>query len=86
MTQEQLYKASVASGLSNMSWAELSGVTTSASNAAYNDNISESRAGLSGVGAYAPFTTDTETVKRSPGFQLLPTVGPMLILSFAEVV
>ena len=32
MTQEQLYKASVASGLKNMSWHEFSGLAVSTSN------------------------------------------------------
>jgi outer membrane protease len=48
MTQEQLYKASVASGLKNMAWAEFSGLTIGCSNTNYFDHISESRAGLSG--------------------------------------
>ena len=42
MTQEQLFKASVASGLKNMSWQEFSGLAVSTSNITYN-GIAESR-------------------------------------------
>ncbi len=88
MTQEQLYKASVASGLKNMSWHEFSGLTVSTSNIQYNDNITESRSGFSGVGAYGIIggAAETETVKRTHGFQLTPTVGTMLVLNFAEII
>ena len=51
-----------------------------------NDNSSESRAGLSGVGAYSPIFADTDAVHTAPEFQLPPTVGSMLVLNFAEVV
>ena len=68
MTQEQLYKASVASGLQNMSWHEFSGLTVSTSNIQYNDNVAESRSGFSGVGAYGPIGAgaETENLKRTP--------------------
>jgi hypothetical protein len=87
MSQEQLYKASVASGL-HMSWQEFSGLTMSTSNISYNDSISESQTRIFGVGAYAPFGTgtETETYKRTPGVQLIPTVGSMLVLDFATVI
>ena len=84
-TQEQLYKASVASGSKNMSWHELSGLTVSTSNISYNDSITESRSGFSGVGAYGPIGAgETNALKRTPGFQLTPTVGTMLVLNFDE--
>jgi hypothetical protein len=65
MTQEHFYKA-FALGLSIMSWAELSGVATSASNITYNGNILESRAGFSGVGAYAPIGAPTDASTSLP--------------------
>ena len=86
MAQEQLCKASVASGLKNMSWQEFSGLTVGCSNINYNDNISESRAGYGGVGAYAPLATETYALHRTTGCQVLPTVGSMLVLNFAEVI
>ena len=63
MTQDQLYKSHVAYGLLNMGWAEFSRITTSANTVTYNNNISESRAGLSGAGASAPLAAETETAK-----------------------
>ena len=87
MTQEQLYKASVASGLKNMSWQEFSGLTVSTSNIYYNDNVAESRSGFSGVGAYSVIgSAEDQATHRTPGFQLTPTVGTMLCLNFAEVI
>ena len=88
MTQEQLYKASVASGLKNMSWAELSGAVISTSNTEYADSFSEPRSGFSGVGAYAPIgaPTDASPSYVTPGFQLIPTVGSVCGLNFAEVI
>ena len=70
MTQEQLYKASAASGLKNMSWHALSGLAVSTSNIQYNDNVAESRFGFSGVGAYGPIgvAAETEQLKRTPSF------------------
>ena len=76
----QLRKASVASGLKNMSWHELSGLTVSTSSIQHSDNVAESRSGLSGVGSYGPIgAAETENLKRTPGFQLL-------VLSFAEII
>jgi hypothetical protein len=86
MTKEQLYKASVLSGLKNMSWQEFSGITMGCSNINYNDNISESREGFSGVGAYAPISPETYLTHRTAGCQYLPTVGSMLVLNFGEVI
>jgi hypothetical protein len=86
MTKEQLYKASVASGLKNMSWQEFSGLTMGCSNINYNDNISESRAGYSGVGAYAPIAAETYALHRTTGCQLLPTAGSMLVLNMGEII
>ena len=52
MTPEQLYKASVQSGLKNMSWSEFSGITTCVADAFLNNQNSEPASGLGGVGAY----------------------------------
>ena len=43
---------------------------------------------FSGVGAYGLIGAEAETdaKKRTPGFQLTPTVGTMLCLNFAEVI
>ena len=69
MTKEQLYRASVISGLKNMSWQEFSGLTVGCSNINYNDNVCESRAGYGGVGAYAPLATETYALHRTTGCQ-----------------
>ena len=44
------------------------------------------KAGLSGVGAYAPLNTESDAPRRTPCFQLLPTVRSMLVLIFAEII
>ena len=61
MTQEQLYKAFVASGLNNMSWAKFSGLAIGCSTINYNDNMSQPRAGYGGVGAHAPVVTENSS-------------------------
>ena len=53
MTRLQLYKASVASGLKNMSWDELSGATVSVSDALPQPTDAEPASGFAGVGAHA---------------------------------
>ena len=87
MTQHQLYKASVNSGL-HMSWQEFSGLTMSVSNDLYGDNnLTEGRVGpLSGVGAFKPFNVESINVHRTIGAQLVPTIGSVLTLNFAEVI
>ena len=66
-----------------MSWNEFSGSSTGCSSINYFDNISESRAGFSSVGAYGPIT-ESDAVHRTPGFQFLPTCGSMVVLNFGE--
>ena len=81
MTQAQLYKASVASGLKNMSWAEFSGLTMSVSN--NNADIhADPASGFSGVGAYTSNVAGANAT--TPGFQLVPTVGSVVVLNFAS--
>ena len=69
-----------------MSWSEFSGQTTSVSNINYSNGTSESQSGFSGVGAYAPFGAETVQTRRTPGFQVIPTVGSVVILNFAEII
>ena len=85
MTQAQLYKASVASGLSNMSWAEFSGLTVGASNVGTEQLTAEPASGFSGVGSYAPVVINANN-PVTPGFQMVPTVGSIVVLNFAEVI
>ena len=77
---QQLYKASVASGLKNLSYDEFAGLTVSvAGEPGAPDNLyntSQPRTGpipLVGVGAYA----------GQPGFKYIPTTGSILVLDFA---
>lgn len=83
MTQPQLYKASVASGLKNMSWDEFCGSTISVADANLASDNSESASGFGGVGAYT--VKSGASVATTPGFQLIPTVGSVVVLNFAEV-
>ena len=71
-----------------MSWQEFSGLTMSVSNDLYGDNnLTEGRVGpLSGVGAFKPFNVESINVHRTIGAQLVPTVGSILVLNFAEVI
>ena len=54
VTQEQRYKASVASGLKNMIRARFRGQSVSVSNSQVASTTSEGESRFSGVGAYAP--------------------------------
>ena len=74
MTQEQLFRNSIQSGLVNMSWDEFCGSTVSACGTGAAN--SQTRSAYSGVGARI----------GTPGFQLSPTTGTILVLSFAEVI
>ena len=74
MTQEQLFRNSIQSGLANMSWDEFCGSTVSAaSGTTTNVGLREPYLGLGARGA-------------SPGFQMSPTTGTILVLNFAEVI
>lgn len=75
MTPEQLFRNSVQSGLANMSWDEFCGSTVSACGDAVLQNA-QIRSPFSGLGAKA----------GTPGFQLSPTTGTILVLNFAEVI
>ena len=74
MTQEQLFRNSIQSGLANMSWDEFCGSTVSAaSGTTTNVGLREPYLGLGARDA-------------SPGFQMSPTTGTILVLNFAEVI
>ena len=74
MTQEQLFRNSIQSGLANMSWDEFCGSTVSAAaGSTTNVGLREPYLGLGARDA-------------SPGFQLSPTTGTILVLNFAEVI
>ena len=74
MTQEQLFRNSIQSGLANMSWDEFCGSTVSAASGS-TTNVG-SREPYLGLGAR----------DASPGFQMSPTTGTILVLNFAEVI
>ena len=76
MTQEQLFRNSIQSGLVNMSWDEFCGSTVSACDGEGTNRNAQIRSAYSGVGART----------GTPGFQLSPTTGTILVLSFAEVI
>ena len=74
MTQEQLFRNSIQSGLANMSWDEFCGSTVSAAaGSTTNVGLREPYLGLGARDA-------------SPGFQMSPTTGTILVLNFAEVI
>ena len=81
MTQEQLFRNSIQSGLVNMSWDEFCGSTVSACDGEGTNRPAQQRSAYSGVGARMATTTT-----GTPGFQLSPTTGTILVLSFAEVI
>ena len=87
-SKEQLYRASVASGLANLTWEEFNGLTTSvAGYAAPQSGISESRHWYCGVGARSVLGGDNSTpVDSYPGFKSIPTTGSILVLNFADVI
>ena len=80
MTQQQLYRNSVQSGLTNLDWDQFSGSTISVCGELNEGGVlCGMRSGYSGVGAnlYGG---------NNPGIQYVPTTGTILVLSFAEVI
>ena len=74
-----------------MSWAEFSGSTISVSDNIAGTAEAEPSSGFSGVGAYATgtgFNADgsASSIANTSGFQLVPTVGSIVVLNFAEVI
>ena len=82
MTQQQLYRNSVQSGLVAMTWDQFSGNTMSVcGNMNPGVGIATSvRSPYSGVGA------NMNGGVANPGVQLIPTTGSVLVLNFAEVI
>ena len=81
MTPEQLYRNSIQSGLTGLTWDQFSGSVVSVG-------------GLSGLPGYLasamrnPYTDVGANVLGgpNPGIQLIPTTGTILVLNFAEVI
>ena len=82
-TMEQLYRASIASGLNNLTWEEFSGVTTSVGGG--TTGTSEPRQWTCGVGAKSLVDGGGNPTDGHPGFKLVPTTGSILVLNFADV-
>jgi hypothetical protein len=82
-TTEQLYRASIASGLNNLTWEEFQGVTTSVAGGL--SGISEPRQWLCGVGARSLVDVNGNVTDGYPGCKLIPTTGSILVLNFADV-
>ena len=87
-TTEQLYKASIASGLNNLSWDEFQGLTTSVAGAGLpvGSGLSEARHWYSGVGARSAVDGAGNVTDGYTGFKLVPTTGSILVLNFADVI
>ena len=81
MSQLQLYKNAVLSGLVNMSWDEFSGLTVSVSGN-NNSPFSEPFGPFSGVGARPGNGVNV----GAPGFKYVATTGSVLVLNFGEVI
>jgi len=81
MTPEQLYRNSIQSGLTDLTWDQFSGSVMSigAFSGEPNGAASSIRNLYSGVGANL-------LANPNPGVQLVPTTGTILVLNFAEVI
>ena len=81
MSQEQLSRNSVQSGLANMSWDEFSGSVISCCGERDGEFTSQQASPYCGVGAKI-------SGRRVPnqGIQYVPTTGSILVLNFAEVI
>ena len=86
MSEVQLYKASVLSGLKNMSWTEFSGVTIGVSDNNKVTEDSQTSPGYSGVGAFHSKRGVGEALTATTGIQYIPTVGSVAVLNFGEVI
>jgi hypothetical protein len=88
-TPEQLYRASIQSGLANLTWDEFCGNTISVSDQS-SDLYSSLRTPYSGVGpksTLAAATPGAQNINGSdPGFKYVPTTGTILVLDFATVI
>ena len=78
MSPEMLYRSSILSGLSNLTWDEFSGQVVSIGNGANNE--SQPLTPFAGEGAKGAGANTTS------GMKLIPTTGSILVLNFAEVI
>ena len=85
-TPEQLYRASVHSGLNNLTWDEFSGTTVTVGNYRGTGAGAEPRAPYTGVGAISTLDASRIANGGMPGIQLTPTTGSILVLNFADVI
>jgi len=87
-TTEQLYRASIASGLNNLTWDEFQGLATSVAGAGLpaGSGLSEARHWYSGVGARSVIDGAGSVTDGYTGFKLVPTTGSILVLNFADVI
>jgi hypothetical protein len=81
MTPEQLYRNSIQSGLTGLTWDQFSGsvVSVGGYSGEPGGEPSSMRNPYSGVGA-------SILINPNPGIQLIPTTGTILVLNFAEVI
>ena len=88
-TPEQLYRASVQSGLANLTWDEFCGNTISVSDQA-NDGYSSMRNPYAGLGPRSLLAAANPGLNNitgsDPGFKYIPTTGTILVLDFATVI
>jgi hypothetical protein len=77
MSPEMLYRSSILSGLSNLTWDEFCGQTVHSGNA-FIDSSDPT----------GPYTGEGATRGDNPtsGIRLAPTTGSILVLNFAEVI
>ena len=89
-TPEQLYRASIQSGLANLTWDEFCGQTVSTSMGGRGDGRARPHSMYSGLGPksnLAAYTPGAQNIDGSdPGFKYVPTTGTILVLDFATVI
>jgi len=83
MTQEQLYRNSVQSGLAHMSWDEFCGSVISCCGMRETNLPPHPYGPYTGLGSNLNGPNAGES---NPGIQYVPTTGSILILNFAEVI
>jgi hypothetical protein len=77
MSPEMLYRSSILSGLSNLTWDEFCGQTVHSGNP--SSNTSDPIGPYMGEGS-------NNGANRTSGIRLVPTTGSILVLNFAEVI
>ena len=79
MTPEQLYRNSIQSGLTGLTWDQFSGSVVSVGGLSGGNYPRSMGSACAGIG---PNLLNG----ASPGIQLIPTTGSILVLNFAEVI